>query len=49
MTGETGGSLSGKVDFLVNVPSRDSQRIQEAHITIGHIVCSLIENLMKNN
>ncbi len=44
-TGETGGALAGKVDLLLNVPSRDAQRIQEAHITIGHIVCSLIEQL----
>jgi len=42
-TGETGGALAGKVDLLLNVPSRDPQRIQESHITIGHIVCSLIE------
>jgi len=44
-TGETGGALAGKVDLLLNAPSRDSQRIQEAHITIGHIACSLIEQL----
>jgi D-sedoheptulose 7-phosphate isomerase len=44
-TGETGGALSGKVDLLLNVPSRDPQRIQEAHITIGHIACTLIEQL----
>jgi D-sedoheptulose 7-phosphate isomerase len=43
LTGETGGKISGKVDLLLNVPSRDPQRVQEAHITIGHIVCSLIE------
>jgi D-sedoheptulose 7-phosphate isomerase len=45
LTGETGGALAGKVDLLLNVPSRDPQRIQEAHITIGHIACSLIEQL----
>jgi len=45
-TGETGGALAGKVDLLLNVPSEDSQRIQEAHITIGHIACSLIEQLV---
>jgi D-sedoheptulose 7-phosphate isomerase len=45
LTGETGGALLGKVDLLLNVPSRDPQRIQEAHITIGHIVCSLIERM----
>lgn len=44
-TGETGGALAGKVDLLLNVPSQDPQRIQEAHITIGHIACSLIEKL----
>ena len=45
MTGETGGDLAGKVDLLINVPSRNAQRIQEAHITIGHIVCGLIEQI----
>jgi D-sedoheptulose 7-phosphate isomerase len=44
-TGETGGALAGKVDLLLNVPSQDPQRIQEAHITMGHIACSLIEQL----
>jgi D-sedoheptulose 7-phosphate isomerase len=42
-TGETGGALATKVDLLLNVPSSDPQRIQEAHITIGHIACFLIE------
>ncbi|SRR6266851_1396507 len=45
-TGETGGALAGKVDLLLNVPSKDAQRIQECHITIGHIACSLIEKLV---
>lgn len=49
LTGETGGALAGKVDILIDVPSRDPQRIQEAHITIGHIVCSLIEHLVAAN
>lgn len=44
-TGETGGKLAGKVDLLLNVPSRNAQRIQEAHITIGHIICGLIERI----
>lgn len=47
-TGETGGKLAGKVDLLLNVPSRDAQRIQECHITIGHIACALIERLACN-
>jgi D-sedoheptulose 7-phosphate isomerase len=44
-TGETGGTLPGIVDLLLNVPSQDPQRIQEAHITIGHIACALIEQI----
>ncbi len=45
MTGETGGKLASEVDLLIDVPSRNAQRIQEAHITIGHIVCGLIEQI----
>jgi len=45
LTGEAGGKLAAKVDLLLNVPSRNAQRIQEAHITIGHIVCGLIEQI----
>jgi D-sedoheptulose 7-phosphate isomerase len=48
-TGETGGALANKVDLLLNVPSQDPQRIQESHITIGHIACSLIEQLLFPN
>jgi D-sedoheptulose 7-phosphate isomerase len=44
-TGETGGQLASKVALLLNVPSPDAQRIQECHITMGHIACSLIERL----
>jgi D-sedoheptulose 7-phosphate isomerase len=44
-TGETGGQLASRVDLLLNVPSEDAQRIQECHITIGHIACGLIEQL----
>jgi D-sedoheptulose 7-phosphate isomerase len=45
LTGETGGELARRADLLLNVPSSDPQRIQEAHITIGHIVCALIEQI----
>lgn len=45
LTGETGGKLAGKVDLLLNVPSRNAQRIQEAHITIGHIICGIVEEI----
>lgn len=45
LTGEPGGKLASKVDLLLNVPSRNPQRIQESHITIGHIICGLIEQI----
>jgi D-sedoheptulose 7-phosphate isomerase len=48
-TGESGGALAHKVDLLLNVPSTDPQRIQESHITIGHIACSIIERLATAN
>ena len=43
MTGETGGKMASQADFLINVPSTDTPRIQESHITIGHILCEIIE------
>ena len=44
MTGTTGGMMAGKCDILLNVPSRCTPRIQEAHILIGHIICEIIES-----
>lgn len=41
-TGETGGKMK-EADYLINVPSNDTPRIQESHITIGHIICQLVE------
>lgn len=43
MTGETGGKMRELCDFLLNVPSKDTPRIQESHILLGHIVCQLVE------
>jgi D-sedoheptulose 7-phosphate isomerase len=42
-TGFTGGSMKANSDYLINVPSTDTPRIQESHILIGHIVCQLVE------
>jgi len=42
-TGETGGKMKAISDYLINVPSTDTPRIQESHITIGHIICQLVE------
>lgn len=43
MTGETGGEMKAMADYLLNVPSSDTPRIQEAHILIGHIICEIVE------
>ncbi|MEZ4949400.1 MAG: D-sedoheptulose 7-phosphate isomerase [Saprospiraceae bacterium] len=43
MTGASGGKLKEHVDFLLNVPSENTPRIQESHILMGHILCELIE------
>ena len=43
MTGEKEESLKDKARLVLNVPSTKSPRIQEAHITIGHIICQLVE------
>lgn len=46
MTGETGGKMKDYADVLLNVPSKDTPRIQESHILIGHIICELVETEM---
>jgi len=43
MTGEGGGKMADLLDYLIAVPSKDTPRIQESHITIGHILCYLVE------
>ena len=43
LTGKTGGNLDGVGDITIKVPSNDTQRIQESHIMIGQILCSLLE------
>lgn len=42
-TGADGGRMRELTKLLINVPSNDTPRIQEAHITIGHIICELVE------
>jgi D-sedoheptulose 7-phosphate isomerase len=43
MTGKNGLARGDKTDILLDVPSTDTPRIQEAHITIGHIMCEIVE------
>jgi D-sedoheptulose 7-phosphate isomerase len=43
LAGRDGGKIASMVDVALTVEARSTQRIQETHITIGHILCELIE------
>lgn len=45
-TGEYGGKMKELATILINVPSKVTPRIQESHITIGHIICELVEDVL---
>lgn len=45
-TGESGGAMKSMSDYLVNVPSKNTPRIQESHIMVGHIICELVEEML---
>jgi len=45
-TGYNGGTLKKVSDYIINIPSTDTPRIQESHIMIGHIICEIVENKM---
>ena len=42
-TGISGGKIKELSDYIINIPSIDTPRIQESHIMIGHIICELVE------
>lgn len=42
-TGETGGKMKEVAKYLVNIPSKDTPRIQECHMLLGHSICELVE------
>jgi len=44
LTGENGSALAPFADCVIAVPSRETPRIQEAHITIGHVLCQWVEH-----
>jgi D-sedoheptulose 7-phosphate isomerase len=46
LTGRGGGKLAPAVDLAIVVDTQSTQRIQETHITIGHILCELIEEAL---
>jgi len=43
LTGENGGQMKELCDYCICVPSNETPRVQEAHILIGHIICSVVE------
>ena len=45
LSGGTGGKMAGIADLALVVNSKNTPRIQEVHITIGHIVCELVEEI----
>ncbi|PQJ12394.1 phosphoheptose isomerase [Flavipsychrobacter stenotrophus] len=49
LTGESGGKMKDICDHLLNAPSTDTPRIQESHITMGHIICELVEASLFND
>lgn len=42
-TGANGGKMKNMANYLINVPSNTTPRIQESHILVGHIICELVE------
>ena len=42
-TGEKGGKMNDICDIIIKIPSKETARIQESHILVGHIICQLIE------
>lgn len=44
LTGNRGGSMRDVCDYLLEIPSADTPKIQEGHAVLGHILCGLIEN-----
>lgn len=46
LTGDTGGEMRKIADNCICVPSKDTPRIQESHIMIGHIICEIVESTL---
>jgi len=42
-TGLNGGFMKNHSDYLLNIPSENTPRIQECHILVGHIICQMVE------
>jgi D-sedoheptulose 7-phosphate isomerase len=45
-TGSKGNKLAAKADYTFAVPSNNTPRIQETHITLGHVLCQMVEEIL---
>lgn len=46
LTGRDGGEIAGVADYPLNVASDSTPRVQEVHITVGHVICQLVDYLL---
>jgi D-sedoheptulose 7-phosphate isomerase len=46
MTGSGGGDMLELCDYCLRIPSDNTARVQESHITVGHIICSMVERTL---
>ncbi len=46
LTGEESGSMEQYSDWIIKIPSRNTPRIQEGHILVGHIICECVEEAL---
>lgn len=49
LTGSSASKMKDLCDHIIQVPSSDTPRIQEAHILIGHIICEIVESSLFKN
>jgi D-sedoheptulose 7-phosphate isomerase len=45
-TSARGDELAAKCDYVFAVPSSDTPRVQETHITLGHVICQMVEEIL---
>ena len=46
LLGRDGGRAGGEADLALVVPGRETARIQEVHITIGHVICEMVDRML---
>ena len=46
LSGQGGGRLHDHADILIDIPSKETPRIQEMHILVGHTICNIVETVV---